>query len=60
MKKTWPKYTENKTKTKVAVSETKLKAFEEAFDKLDSKEVEKDIYRMTKRRQAKSNEIGVI
>ena len=30
------------------------------FDKLDSKENEQDIYRMAKRRQEKTNEIGVV
>ena len=30
------------------------------FDKLDSKKGEKDVYRRAKRRQAKTNDIGVL
>ena len=46
--------------TKFDVRGVKLKAFNEVFDKIYSKEWEKDTYMMTKRRQTKTNDIGVL
>ena len=60
MRKTQASIRKLKTITKVTVCEAKLKAFKEVYDKLDSKEREKDRYWMVKRRQAKTNDIGVI
>ena len=50
------KYKVIKIKTKVAIGEAELKA----FNKLDSKEGEKHIHRMRKMKQAKTTNIAVV
>lgn len=53
-------WSNKEVKTKVFVCDLKIKALEEVFDKIDSKETEQNIYKMAKMRQAKTNEIRVV
>ena len=53
-------YKDAKTKAKEAVREAKLKVYKEMYDKLDSREGEKDIYKMAKRRHENTKDLCMV
>jgi len=57
---TFAAYKEAKSKAKAAVRQAKEKAYQEVYEKLDSKEGERIIYKMAKRRQEARKDIGMV
>lgn len=54
------RYKDAKSRAKEAVREAKLKVYKEVYEKLDSKEGEKDIYRMARRRHENTKDLCMV
>ena len=60
MRRVLKKYRDAKKEAKKAVSNTKLKAYDNLYNKLDMKEDEKDIYKLEKLRERKTKDFNYI
>ena len=49
-----------KKETKKAVNEARTKVYQDIYARLDSKEGEKDIYRIARMREKKTRDLGII
>ena len=54
------RYKEAKRETKKAVSEAKAKVFEELYRRLDTKEGEKELFKLAKARDRRTNDLNQI